>query len=52
MNIYDYIIGGFFIVLFISAVVRIVRRKDGCGGDCEICPYHCDKTDKVQKQKP
>ena len=52
MNIYDFVIGGFFAFLFIVALARIKNRKGGCGGDCEICPYHCDKSNKVQKREP
>lgn len=50
MNIYDYIILIIVAVLFIAAVVYIVKRsKSGrhfCGGDCKGCGLCAEKIKK------
>lgn len=50
MNIYDYIILSVVAVLFIAAVIYIIKRqKSGrtfCGGDCKNCCLCAEKHKK------
>ena len=50
MNIYDYIILSIVAVLFIAAVIYLIkRRKSGrhfCGGDCKGCGFCAEKNKK------
>lgn len=50
MNIYDYIILSIVALLFIAAVIYLIkRRKSGktfCGGDCKSCGLCAEKNKK------